>query len=255
MNFHLTASHQVVLDIHRVNSAVSWGWNRQDKETAIKVLPCAVSNYRICQITVIRHCQGEVKKKSLQQLWRWEGESLIKQLFATDLISPLEKPTGSKGQEGESAEKDPGKSSHNGAAWVFKGFLGSCDEVRDGGLYYGNARTKPRIGVLEGGHEEGPVITIPTVLLGPSQASSGYRFSLEGFILLMSKVHYPQTLSFGYKKCAFKKATKHWKQWLLCHLLYQQRFLWRLIKFRFWTVEHQCSRGLGMEGLNLDIEE
>lgn len=72
--------------------------------------------------------------------------------------------------------------------------------MRDGGLYYGNARTKPRIGVLEGGHEEGPVITIPTVLLGPSQASSGYRFSLEGFILLMSKVHYPQTLSFGYKK-------------------------------------------------------
>lgn len=66
---------------------------------------------------MITHCQGEVKR-SLQQLQRWEGESLIKQLFATDLISLSEKLTGSEErQEGERArEGEPGKSSYNGAA-------------------------------------------------------------------------------------------------------------------------------------------
>lgn len=84
-----------------------------------------------------------------------------------------------------------------------KGSRGVGDKVRDGDLYYGNARIKPRIGALEGGCEEGPVITVPTILLGPSQASSGCRFSLEGFSLLMSKVYYPWTLSVGHKKMCF----------------------------------------------------
>lgn len=32
----------------RLNSAVTWSWNRSDKETAIKLYPCEAGNYRIC---------------------------------------------------------------------------------------------------------------------------------------------------------------------------------------------------------------
>lgn len=53
---------------------------------------------------MIRPQQGEAKRR-LQQLYRWEGGNLIKQLLATDLISPLEKkqqaqkrPEGREGQ-------------------------------------------------------------------------------------------------------------------------------------------------------------
>lgn len=126
----------------------------------------------------------------------------------------------------------------------------------NGGLCYGNARIKPRILALEGGCEEGPAITIPTILRGPRQASSSCRFfSLKDLFSLFLKFTTPDSVIWVKKKCAFEKATKHWKQWLLCHLLYQQRFLWRLIKIWFWSGEHQCRHGLGMEGLNLDSEE
>lgn len=76
----------------------------------------------------------------------------------------------------------------------------------NGGLCYGNARIKPRILALEGGCEEGPAITIPTILRGPSQAASSYRFSsLKDLFSLFLKFTTPDSVIWVKKNVLLKK--------------------------------------------------
>lgn len=107
---------------------------------------------------MIRPRLGEVKR-SLPQLYRWEGESVIKQLLATDLISPLwgkKSRLRNKERERGTGKWIQGNPPTMGAAWAFRWFLGVRVETEGGGgLYYGNGRPQLRIRAFGGGGREG----------------------------------------------------------------------------------------------------